>query len=95
MVEDIKKDAGTRMAKSVDALRNEFGKIRTGRANASLLGHVMVSYYGSEVPLNQVATVTVSESPDAGRIPVGEEDHSGHREGAHTLGSRAEPGNDR
>ena len=61
MVEDIKKDAGNRMAKSVEALRHELGKIRTGRANASLLSHVMVSYYGSDVPLNQVATVTVSD----------------------------------
>ena len=61
MVEDIKKDAGIRMAKSVDALRHALGKIRTGRANASLLSHVMVSYYGSDVPLNQVATVTVSD----------------------------------
>ena len=61
MVDDIKKDAGVRMAKSVDALRNEFGKIRTGRAHASLLEHVTVSYYGSDVPLNQVASITVSD----------------------------------
>ena len=61
MVEDIKKDAGTRMAKSVEALRHALGKIRTGRAHASLLDHVTVSYYGSEVPLNQVASITVSD----------------------------------
>ena len=61
MVDDIKKDAGVRMGKSVEALRHEFGKIRTGRAHASLLDHVMVSYYGSDVPLNQVASVTVSD----------------------------------
>ena len=61
MVEDIKKDAGVRMAKSVDALRHELGKIRTGRAHASLLDHVTVSYYGSDVPLNQVASITVSD----------------------------------
>ena len=61
MVDDIKKDAGVRMAKSVEALRNEFGKIRTGRAHASLLDHVTVSYYGSDVPLNQVASITVSD----------------------------------
>lgn len=61
MVDDIKKDAGVRMAKSVDALRQELGKIRTGRAHASLLDHVSVSYYGSEVPLNQVASITVSD----------------------------------
>lgn len=61
MVDDIKKDAGARMAKSIEALRHELGKIRTGRAHASLLDHVTVSYYGSDVPLNQVASVTVSD----------------------------------
>ena len=61
MVDDIKKDAGARMAKSVEALRHELGKIRTGRAHASLLDHVTVSYYGSDVPLNQVASITVSD----------------------------------
>ena len=61
MVDDIKKDASSRMAKSVEALRHEFGKIRTGRAHASLLDHITVSYYGSQVPLNQVASITVSD----------------------------------
>jgi len=61
MVDDIKKDASVRMAKSVEALRQELGKIRTGRAHASLLDHVTVSYYGSDVPLNQVASITVSD----------------------------------
>jgi len=62
MIDDIKKDADSRMAKSVEALRHEFGKMRTGRAHASLLDHVTVSYYGSDVPLNQVASITVSDS---------------------------------
>ena len=61
MVDDIKKKAGARMAKSVEALQHEFRKIRTGRAHASLLDHVTVSYYGSDVPLNQVASITVSD----------------------------------
>ena len=61
MVDDIKKDASVRMGKSVEALRQELGKIRTGRAHASLLDHVTVSYYGSDVPLNQVASITVSD----------------------------------
>ena len=61
MVDDIRKDAEARMAKSVEALRHELGKIRTGRAHARLLDHVTVSYYGSEVPLNQVASITVSD----------------------------------
>ena len=62
MIEDIKKDANTRMDKSVDSLKNELTKIRTGRANVSLLDHVMVDYYGSEVPIAQAATVSVEDA---------------------------------
>lgn len=62
MINDIKTDAGARMAKSVDTLKQEFSKIRTGRAHTSLLDHVTVSYYGSEVPLSHVATVAVADS---------------------------------
>ena len=61
MIEDIKKDAHTRMQKSVEALMHEMSKLRTGRAQASLLDHVTVSYYGTDTPLNQVASVTVSD----------------------------------
>ncbi|GMQ75594.1 MAG: ribosome recycling factor [Gammaproteobacteria bacterium] len=50
------------MSKSIEALEHEFGKIRTGRAQASLLDHVTVPYYGSEVPINQVASVVVSDA---------------------------------
>ncbi len=62
MINDIKKDASTRMDKSVAALRQELTKLRTGRAHTSLLDHVTVDYYGSEVPLNQVANVNVEDS---------------------------------
>ncbi len=62
MIEDIKKDASTRMTKSIEALKNEFSKIRTGRAHISLLDHVKVDYYGNEVPINQAATVSVSDA---------------------------------
>ncbi len=62
MIEDIKKDAETRMGKSIAALQQEFAKIRTGRAHPSLLDHIKVSYYGDEVPLNQVANVAVGDS---------------------------------
>lgn len=62
MIEDIKKDTATRMSKSVDNLNNDFHKIRTGRAHTSLLDHITVPYYGSQVPLNQVANVSVSDS---------------------------------
>ena len=62
MLEDIKKDASSRMAKSIDALKQEMSKIRTGRAHPSLLDHVMVDYYGNEVPIKQVANVTIEDS---------------------------------
>lgn len=62
MIDDIKKDAASRMGKSVDALRNELAKIRTGRAHPSLLDHIMISYYGSDVPIKQVANVTAEDA---------------------------------
>lgn len=62
MIEDIKKDASARMDKSVSALQQELTKLRTGRAHTSLLDHITVDYYGSEVPLNQVANVNVEDS---------------------------------
>ena len=62
MIDDIKKDAAERMAKSVDALSDNLAKLRTGRAHPSLLDHITVEYYGSEVPLNQAANVGVEDS---------------------------------
>jgi ribosome recycling factor len=62
VIEDIKKDAESRMKKSLDALANEFSKIRTGRAHTSLLDHIVVDYYGTETPLNQVGNVAVEDS---------------------------------
>lgn len=62
MIDDIKKDAASRMDKSVTALQQELTKLRTGRAHTSLLDHITVEYYGSEVPLNQVANVNVEDS---------------------------------
>jgi ribosome recycling factor len=62
VIDDIKKDAIGRMDKSVAALSQELTKIRTGRAHTSLLDHITVEYYGSEVPLNQVANVNVEDS---------------------------------
>ena len=56
------KDAGERMAKSVASLQQELTKIRTGRAHTSLLDHITVEYYGSQVPLNQVSNVGVEDS---------------------------------
>lgn len=62
MINDIKQDCEKRMKKSVESLQHEMAKIRTGRANASLLDHVQVEYYGSLSPLVQVASVTSSDS---------------------------------
>ena len=56
------KDANSRMSKSVASLRTELTKIRTGRAHTSLLDHITVEYYGSQVPLNQVSNVGVEDS---------------------------------
>lgn len=62
MIDDIKKDASERMDKSVASLGQELTKLRTGRAHTSLLDHITVDYYGSEVPLNQVSNVGVEDS---------------------------------
>ena len=62
MIDDILKDAKERMAKSVETLRHELTKLRTGRAHTSLLDHIVVDYYGSEVPLKQVANVNVEDA---------------------------------
>ncbi|MGF1613157.1 MAG: ribosome recycling factor [Gammaproteobacteria bacterium] len=61
MIDDVKSDAEHRMQKSLEALEQELRKLRTGRAHASLLDHVKVSYYGSEVPINQVASINVAD----------------------------------
>ncbi|MDQ7728152.1 ribosome recycling factor [Halomonas sp. SpR8] len=62
MINDIKKDADSRMEKSVEALHSNFNKIRTGRAHPSILDAVTVEYYGSQVPLSQVASVNVEDA---------------------------------
>ncbi len=62
MLEDIKTDAAQRMGKSIKALQAGLTKLRTGRAHTSLLDHIVVPYYGSDVPLNQVANVAVGDA---------------------------------
>ncbi|TCT22316.1 ribosome recycling factor [Thiobaca trueperi] len=62
MIDDIKKDAGERMGKSVESLSHELAKIRTGRAHPSLLDHIMVSYYGQDVPIRQVANINAEDA---------------------------------
>lgn len=62
MLEDVKKDAAQRMAKCVTAFRNDLKKLRTGRAQPSLVEHLKVEYYGNEVPLLQVASINVEDA---------------------------------
>lgn len=62
MIDDLKKDAAQRMQKAVETVIDNFKKLRTGRAHTSLLDHLTVEYYGSEVPLSQVANVTASDA---------------------------------
>jgi ribosome recycling factor len=62
MIDDIQKRTAERMAKSIESLKHELAKIRTGRAHPSLLDHVKVSYYGNEVPLSQVASITAEDA---------------------------------
>ncbi len=62
MIEEIKKNAETKMQKSLEALKNDLAKIRTGRAHTGLLDHVMVEYYGSMVAVNQVANVNLGDA---------------------------------
>src|SRR5690606_4974260 len=69
MIEDIIKDAEQRMEKSVSALEVAFNKIRTGRAHPSLLDTVMVSYYGTDTPLSQLANITVEDGRSLVVVP--------------------------
>ena len=62
MINDIRKDADKRMRKSVEALGQAFRKLRTGRAQPSLLEHLTLEYYGAEVPLTQVANIAVEDA---------------------------------
>ncbi|WP_019672941.1 ribosome recycling factor [Psychrobacter lutiphocae] len=62
MINDIKKDGEDRMKKTIEALENAFSKVRTGRAHPGMLSGVMVSYYGADTPLNQVASINVEDS---------------------------------
>jgi ribosome recycling factor len=62
MIEEILQDAGVRMDKSIEAFKQTLTKVRTGRAHPSLLDHLMVDYYGSNVPISQVANIGVEDA---------------------------------
>lgn len=69
MIADIKKNVEQKMHKSLEALKTDLGKIRTGRAHTGLLDHVMVDYYGNPTPVNQVANVTLTDARTIGVQP--------------------------
>ncbi|MDX8379069.1 MAG: ribosome recycling factor [Gallionella sp.] len=69
MISEIRKDTDQRMRKSLDSLRTDLGKVRTGRAHTGLLDHVMVDYYGSQTLLTQVANVTLIDARTIGVQP--------------------------
>lgn len=62
MIDDLKTRTAERMKKTIEALKHELAKIRTGRAHPSLLEHIHVTYYGNEVPLSQAANITVEDA---------------------------------
>jgi len=66
---ELKKTTEQKMLKSLESLKTELGKIRTGRAHTGILDHVMVEYYGSMVPINQVANVTLVDARTIGVQP--------------------------
>ena len=62
MISDVKKTAEQKMHKTIDTLKSDLGKVRTGRAHAGILDHLHVDYYGSSMPINQVANITLSDA---------------------------------
>ncbi len=69
MIADVKKSAEQKMQKSLEALKVDLGKVRSGRAHAGLLDHVTVDYYGTPTPINQVANVNLIDARTIGVIP--------------------------
>lgn len=69
MIADVKKTAEQKMQKSLEALKVDLGKVRTGRAHTGILDHVMVDYYGNPTPINQVANVNLVDSRTIGVQP--------------------------
>ncbi|MEW5770055.1 MAG: ribosome recycling factor [Pseudomonadota bacterium] len=69
MIADIKKSAEEKMKKSLEALKADFHKVRTGRAHAGILDHVKVDYYGTLMPINQVANISVMDAHTLGVQP--------------------------
>ncbi len=69
MIPELKKSTEQKMQKSLEALKNDLGKVRTGRAHAGILDHIQVDYYGSMMPLNQVANINLIDARTIGVTP--------------------------
>jgi len=69
MIADVKQNAEKKMGKSIEALKTDLAKVRTGRAHAGLLDHVTVDYYGAPTPVNQVANITLVDARTLGVAP--------------------------
>ena len=69
MIFDVKKTAEQKMGKSIEALKVDLGKVRTGRAHTGILDHIMVDYYGTHMPINQVANLTLLDARTIGISP--------------------------
>jgi ribosome recycling factor len=69
MITELKKTTEQKMQKSLESLKNDLGKVRTGRAHTGLLDHVQVDYYGSMVPINQVANINLLDARTIGVQP--------------------------
>lgn len=69
MIADVKKTAEHKMQKSIEALKADLSKVRTGRAHAGILDHIMVDYYGNPTPINQVANVNLLDARTIGVAP--------------------------
>ena len=69
MIADVKKTAEQKMQKSLESLKSDLGKVRTGRAHTGILDHISVDYYGTQMPLNQVANLTLLDARTIGIAP--------------------------
>lgn len=69
MIADVKKSAEQKMQKSLEALKTDFSKVRSGRPHTGLLDHIMVDYYGTPTPINQVANISLPDARTIGVVP--------------------------
>ena len=89
VIADLKKSTEQKMDKSVQAFKADLGKVRTGRAHTGILDHVMVDYYGTPTPINQVAKVTLIDSRNIGVTPFEKKMTQAHRATLEALLDRA------